>query len=99
MEIPRHLNEDDVSEENIVRRPSEIIMACRGGAVVDCPSIEAATDAASKLAGRRPGVVVGVYQLIGFAFTPERPADFIPIDQLRISSEKSSNPTKEAESA
>lgn len=86
MEPPRHLSEDDVSEEDVVRRPPDVVMWVRGGSAIECASIEAAGKMASKFAGRHPGVVVGVYQLVGFAITPERPAEFVPLDQKLLAS-------------
>lgn len=84
MEIPRHLREDDVSEEDVARRPPEILMVCRGGAPVECPTMDDAKRVAEKFSGKHPGTVVGVYQLVGFAFTPERPGSFVEVGQLLL---------------
>ncbi|MDI1264986.1 MAG: hypothetical protein PS018_17185 [bacterium] len=57
------------------RAPRVLLYIPPSGSPLHCPDMDAAKAAAENYAAERPGVTVGVYQLVGFAYRPvEKPA-------------------------
>jgi hypothetical protein len=77
-EACRHLTEEQIGEERAFVKPPVVVMWCPpSGRVVASSSVEQAQAAAANLAGKQPGTVVAVYQLIGYAHVPLKPAPFV----------------------
>jgi len=79
-ETYRHLREAQMGEEAAFIRPPFFIMWCPPhGHVIAAPTIEEAQRAASNFAGEHPAKVAAVYQLVGYAHVPFKPASFLPV--------------------
>jgi len=74
----RHLGAKDIGEDGPPVRPPPFIMwSVPKGAVVASPTVELAQESAQNFAGEHPGQVVAIYGLIGYAYTPRKPAPFL----------------------
>lgn len=60
-----------------IQAPEIVTWIPPDGAIIECPSMATAMDAATRFAAIHPGHVVGVYQLVGYARVPLQPPDFI----------------------
>jgi len=76
------VREEEIGDRQFAKPPRIISWAPPHGAVVMCPSLEGAQQAASKFAGDHPGTVVAIYQLVGYAFTTPKPAEFVPVEPI-----------------
>lgn len=77
-ETYRHLGEQEIGDEQAFVKPPFFIMWCPPhGHVIASPSVEEAQSAAANFAGGHPGTVAAVYQLVGYAYIPRRPAPFL----------------------
>jgi len=81
------LREEEIGQRQFAKPPHIISWVPPRGAVLMCPSLEAAQQSASKFAGDHPGDVVAVYQLVGYAFTAPKPAAFTPVEPIVPSSD------------
>jgi len=70
-----------VGDDRPPASPPKIILWCRGGATVECASLVEAQHHASRLPGKNPGTVFGVYEMVGFAVTPLTTPEFEPVDR------------------
>lgn len=88
MDMPRHLLQEDVSNEDVVQSPPMFLMHRPGGQAVAAVSFEEAQRGAENLAGKYPGAPVGVYRLIGFSFIQQTPAPFVSVDPALLEAPK-----------
>lgn len=76
MKLPQFLNRKTFGGER-PRAPQALLYVPPQGAPVQCPSIEAAQQAAQNYAGENPGRTVAVYQLVGYAYRPIENPEFV----------------------
>lgn len=76
MKLMPHMIEETINPEPRTA-PPYIMWVAPSGAPIECPSLETAQRAAVKASGRSPGMMVGVYQLVGFAYKPIEEPEFI----------------------
>lgn len=73
MDLPHFLRDINLNDKP-PRAPRVLLYIPPHGRPVHCPDVEAAKTAAENYAAERPGVTVGVYQLVGYAHRPiEKP--------------------------
>lgn len=72
MDLPRFMS--TIKLNNEPPRAPRVLLYIAGGRAVHCLDVDTAKGAAENLAAERPGITVGVYQLVGFAHRPvEKP--------------------------
>jgi hypothetical protein len=65
-----------IGDERSPSAPPVIMYMPPSGAAIECPSLEAAKNAAPRLAAKYPGATVAVYELVGWARAPVREPEF-----------------------
>lgn len=78
MKLQDFMREETINAEPR-KAPEFIIWVPPSGAAIECPNLEQAQRGAELYAGRKPGLVVAVYQLVGFAHKPVETPDFTPV--------------------
>ena len=64
--------------KRFLKPPFFIMWVPPHGHVVAAPDAALAQRGAAHFAGKNPGQVAAVYQLVGYAYTPLKPAPFLP---------------------
>ena len=78
-ETYRHFSEEQMGDDQAFSKPPFFIMwVPPHGHVVAAPDAALAQRGAAHFAGKNPGQVAAVYQLVGYAYTPLKPAPFLP---------------------
>jgi hypothetical protein len=73
-----HMNDVQIGDEAVHAKPPALILWCPpDGRPLASPTMEEAQRAASNYAGSHPGTVNAVYQLVGYAYAPLKPAPFL----------------------
>lgn len=72
----RHLLQEEINARPFARPPHTITWCPPHGAVVAHSSVTDAATMAQNFAGNHPGEIIAVYELVGFAHTPAKPAPF-----------------------